>query len=49
LKEGDRIKGTLVFEKAGTVDVEYAVRSMGAKGKPAAGGHGMSGSDGKTH
>ncbi|HEY7550990.1 MAG TPA: copper chaperone PCu(A)C [Hyphomicrobiaceae bacterium] len=49
LKEGDRVKGTLVFEKAGTVDVEYAVRSMGAKGKAPAGGHGMSGHDGTMH
>jgi copper(I)-binding protein len=49
LKEDDKVKGTLVFEKAGTVDVEYAVRSMGAKGKPAAGGHGMSGHDGSMH
>jgi hypothetical protein len=28
--EGEKISGTLVFEKAGTVDVEYVVRSMGA-------------------
>lgn len=36
LKEGQVLKGTLVFEKAGTVEVEYAVRAMGAP----AGGHG---------
>jgi periplasmic copper chaperone A len=30
-KEGDKVKGTLVFEKAGAVEVEYAVRGMGAK------------------
>jgi copper(I)-binding protein len=35
LKEGETIRGTLVFEKAGTVAVEYAVRSVGAR----AGGH----------
>ena len=29
LKEGETIKGTLVFEKAGSVAVEYAVRGMG--------------------
>jgi copper(I)-binding protein len=34
LREGQTIKGTLVFEKAGTVDVEYSVRGMG--GAPAA-------------
>ncbi|KLK89847.1 copper chaperone [Microvirga vignae] len=29
LKEGQTVKGTLIFEKAGTVDVEYIVRGMG--------------------
>jgi copper(I)-binding protein len=33
LKEGQTVKGTLVFEKAGSVQVEYAVRGMG--GAPA--------------
>ncbi|MBQ0822523.1 DUF1775 domain-containing protein [Microvirga terrae] len=33
LKEGQTVKGTLVFEKAGRVEVEYAVRGMG--GAPA--------------
>jgi copper(I)-binding protein len=31
-KAGDRIKGSLVFEKAGTVEIEYKVEPMGAKG-----------------
>ena len=31
LKEGQTIKGTLVFEKAGSVDVEYRVAAIGAK------------------
>jgi len=31
LKEGDRLKGTLVFEKAGTVEVEYSVRPLGGQ------------------
>jgi copper(I)-binding protein len=35
LKAGDRIKGTLQFEKAGKVEVEYTVRGMGSPG-----GHG---------
>jgi copper(I)-binding protein len=35
LKEGDTVKGTLVFDKAGTVAVEYAVRPVGAR----TGGH----------
>jgi uncharacterized protein YcnI len=34
LKEGQTIKGTLVFEKAGPIDVDYTVRSMGG-GAPA--------------
>lgn len=29
LKEGEKFKGSLTFEKAGTVDVEYAVNAMG--------------------
>jgi periplasmic copper chaperone A len=32
LKEGQTVKGTLVFEKAGTVEVEYGVRSIAARG-----------------
>jgi uncharacterized protein YcnI/copper(I)-binding protein len=32
LKEGDVIQGTLVFEKAGTVPIEYRVAGIGAQG-----------------
>jgi periplasmic copper chaperone A len=32
VREGRTIKGTLVFEKAGTVDVEYHVAPIGARG-----------------
>lgn len=40
-KEGERFKGTLTFEKAGTVDVEFAVDKMaGAAEEPAHAGHG---------
>jgi copper(I)-binding protein len=35
-KAGDKVKGTLLFEKAGKVEVEYTVRGLGA----GAGGHG---------
>jgi uncharacterized protein YcnI len=42
LKAGDRIKGTLQFEKAGTVDVEFAVAPLGAEG-PSPDGHGHAG------
>lgn len=35
LKEGEMVKGTLVFERAGTVTVEYKVEARGASG-----GHG---------
>ena len=31
LKEGDRVRGTLVFEKAGSLDIEYIVRGIGAQ------------------
>ena len=34
LKDGQSIKGTLVFEKAGSVEVEYVVRSMSGEGGP---------------
>jgi copper(I)-binding protein len=45
-KEGDKVKGTLEFEKAGTVEVEYAVRGMGARSSAGSqesspGGHGQ--------
>jgi copper(I)-binding protein len=36
IQEGQRFKGTLVFEKAGTVEVEYAVEPVGGSPK----GHG---------
>jgi periplasmic copper chaperone A len=39
LKQGDVIKGTLVFEKAGTVAVEYRVGGIGARSPAAAGAH----------
>ncbi|MDT3687165.1 MAG: DUF1775 domain-containing protein [Pseudorhodoplanes sp.] len=38
LKEGETAKGTLVFEKAGTIEVQYKVGPIGG-GAPAAGGH----------
>jgi hypothetical protein len=43
LKEGDKVKGTLVFERAGTIEVEYKIEARGASGGHAghnkAGGH----------
>lgn len=39
LKEGQSVKGTLVFEKAGTLNVEYSVGPIGGGSAPAAGGH----------
>lgn len=30
LKEGEKVKGTLVFERAGTVEVEYKIEPRGA-------------------
>lgn len=37
VREGQPIKGTLVFQRAGTVEIEYAVAPIGARGP--AGGH----------
>lgn len=40
LKEGDRVKATLAFERAGNVDVVINVEGMGAqRSAPASGGH----------
>lgn len=32
LKQGERLKGTLVFEKAGTIEIEYKVEAIGSQG-----------------
>lgn len=52
LKEGDTVKGSLRFEKAGTIAVTFAVAGIGAKaapGAPAPGDmDGMPGMDMKT-
>lgn len=51
VKAGDRVKGTLNFEKAGAVEVEYVAVAVGAT--PAAGGasahDGMKGMPGMSH
>jgi copper(I)-binding protein len=39
LQAGQSVKGTLEFEKAGKVDIEYTVEAIGAA-TPAARGHG---------
>jgi len=39
VEKGQKVKGTLQFEKAGKVDIEYTVEAVGA-GAPAAAGHG---------
>jgi periplasmic copper chaperone A len=38
LQKGQKVKGTLEFERAGKVDIEYAVEALGATA-PAGGGH----------
>jgi periplasmic copper chaperone A len=38
LTKGEKVKGTLQFEKAGKVDIEYTVEDVGATA-PAMGGH----------
>jgi copper(I)-binding protein len=39
LKEGEKVKGTLTFEKAGAVPVEFSVQSVGARAPAAAHTH----------
>ena len=39
LKQGDHVKGTLMFEKAGPLEVEYSVEGIGAQ-QPAGSGMG---------
>jgi copper(I)-binding protein len=39
LGKGDRVKGTLVFEKAGTVPIEYPVEAIGARASGAGAQH----------
>ena len=34
LTKGDRVKGTLIFERAGTVQIEYNVEGIGAQRAP---------------
>jgi periplasmic copper chaperone A len=31
MKDGDKIKGTLVFERAGTIDVDYKIEPIGTR------------------
>jgi hypothetical protein len=38
LQKGQKVKGTLEFEKAGKVEIEYAVEAVGAT-SPASSGH----------
>jgi periplasmic copper chaperone A len=40
LEKGQKVKGTLEFENAGKVDIEYAVESLGTASPPAGGKHG---------
>jgi len=41
LEKGQKVKGTLVFEKAGKVDIEYTVEALGAASSaPSGHGHG---------
>ena len=43
LEKGQHIKATLEFEKAGKVEIEYAVEAIGATGAPAGGHSGHTG------
>jgi copper(I)-binding protein len=51
LQKGDHIKGTLKFEKAGSLDVDYAVVGVGetaAGGSSGTSGHDMHGMPGMS-
>jgi periplasmic copper chaperone A len=48
LKEGDTVNGTLVFEKAGRIEVGFKVEPMGYKPKGAGADHDHSGHGAKT-
>jgi copper(I)-binding protein len=39
LEKGERVKGTLTFERAGTVAVEYPVQAVGVRGAEGGGEH----------
>lgn len=39
IKQGETIRSTLIFKKAGKIEVEYAAESMGAKGAGSHGSH----------
>lgn len=41
LKAGDKVKGTLTFEKAGTIEIEYAVQGIGGPPPRAGAGNTM--------
>lgn len=47
IKDGENLKGQLVFEKAGKVDVEYKVEARGAAGSSDHAGHGAHDAHGK--
>lgn len=47
IKDGERLKGQLVFEKAGKVDVEYKVEARGAAASSDHSGHGAHDAHGK--
>ncbi|HTJ02042.1 MAG TPA: copper chaperone PCu(A)C [Methylovirgula sp.] len=49
LKQGETFKGTLQFEKAGKVDVEFSVQGMAATGAGASGHGGMPMNHGDMH
>ncbi len=51
LRQGETIKGQLVFEKAGTVDVEFKIEARGAGGSHDHGaqGHGSQGHGSHNH
>ena len=41
LEQGKRVKATLKFDKAGTVEIEYPILAVGTSGPGTASGSGM--------
>jgi copper(I)-binding protein len=39
LAEGETVSGTLVFERAGTLEISYPVAAMGVRTPPGGDGH----------
>jgi periplasmic copper chaperone A len=48
MKGGEKVKGTLVFQRAGTIEVDYKIEPLGARNSGGS-GHDHSGQDHSGH